>query len=80
MVRKVQRIYVCAECGGAVTQCGTGLGTWTCPKHPKRLLNVERRVDSGKEAERSSMWAGVPVVRHTKVRAVLRAPDATSQK
>ena len=68
MSRKNGRIYVCAECGGSVVQSGTGLGTWTCPKHPKRFLSVTRRVDSGKEAERSSMWSSVPVVRHTRVR------------
>lgn len=64
----MRRTYVCAECGEAARREGTGLGTWTCPKHPRRFVAVTRDFSAGKEADRNSREVAVTVTRHTKVK------------
>lgn len=66
------RKYRCANCKGSVTSSGTGLGTWRCDKGcPRRHLSVQRRVDSGKEADRCPNMQGVGIQRPIAVEVVL---------
>lgn len=63
------RRYLCESCGSPATKSGTGLGTWHCANGcKKRRFTTERRMDSGKESERSSMNSSYPVRRAIKVK------------
>lgn len=45
-------VYRCANCKGAVTKSGTGLGTWSCTRGcPKRVMSIERFIGAGKESD-----------------------------
>lgn len=61
------RHYHCAECGRRLEKSGQGLGTWTCPIHPERLVSVVRDLSGGKEDSRPRREVGMAMRRHTKV-------------
>ena len=64
--------YVCATCGEVLQAKGEehGLKTWTCRKHPVRMVTIERDFSGGKEADRGQRKTPVTVKRHTQVRVV----------
>jgi hypothetical protein len=67
---KMKRKYVCGTCGGPVTRRGSegGLGTLTCPKHPKRSVTVTKDLSGGQENGKERRQVPISVQRSTLVR------------
>lgn len=77
----MKRRYVCAECGEPVQSSakdtkiehGRTLGTFACPRHPRRKATVSVDESGGHEDGGAKMRRETPVskVRHTRVAVVM---------
>ena len=59
------RQYVCSICDEPLKGTGEGLKTFRCPKHPYRLVTVQRDTSGGSEQLRDRRKEPVQVKRHT---------------
>lgn len=74
--KKIVREYHCAMCDEKLTGKGDGLKTFTCPKHPTRMVTTPRDTSGGSEQLRDRRKEPVTVQRHTLVKVVHFKADA----
>lgn len=65
---EVTRKYVCAVCDAELVGKGEGLKTFTCSKHPTRMVTTPRDTSGGSEQLRDRRKEPVTVQRNTQVK------------